>query len=741
MKLTTAKLRFNEHNTPESKDFGDLYFSNRSGVEECDYVFINGNRLWQRWLITRQSCFHIAETGFGTGLNFFRVAQLFMQFRLANPTHTCTSLHFFTTEKHPLDESDAIHVHHSWKQSLLFEHHFEIDFKVEQIIQPESNLGASGCQTINIATTHSALLELQQRFLADYPTPIIGTHRRHFQSLLKDCECNIALDIMYGDAIESFTNMYHQCFEKPLINAWFLDGFAPSKNQDMWHSQLYEKMQKLSQPNATFATFTAASSVRHSLLNQGFNVKKRKGFGRKREMLIGTINSENITKLNQKHSPKIAKMHSTASEAPYYYRKGLVNHNHTIYTIVGNGLAGAITAYKLATLGLKVELIWQGDIPADGASGNPIGGFYPQLNAQHNYASQIQIYSFLYAQHFYNSLANQQPFKHNWCGALQIGFNENTQIRLEKMQEKALWPSQIAHIVSAEQASDIAQIDVPYKCLFLPKAGWISPPSLVNSCIEAATKTGNLTLINNHKLLTYTPKHESVECTFYNKTISKEVVQNKYNLILAMGSDLTPMLDSVVPLRLTRGQVELVASQPSVSNLATLLCHKGYFTPSVDGYHALGSTYVKGDTGTDVRTNETAQNFETHLKSIDKANWKDSLAQLQNASNNKSRAAIRCASPDHLPVVGGVPSVNQFDELQDLYKALPVHKYPEPSYEPNVFVLTGLGSRGLTTAPLMAEILVSQILNKAFPLNAELLHTLSPNRFIVRSLIRQQQWN
>lgn len=70
-------------------------------------------------------------------------------------------------------------------------------------------------------------------------------------------------------------------------DAWFLDGFSPHKNPDMWSTHLFENVSALTRPAGTFATFTAAGFVRRSLQQAGFSVTKRKGFKHKREMLIG----------------------------------------------------------------------------------------------------------------------------------------------------------------------------------------------------------------------------------------------------------------------------------------------------------------------------------------------------------------------------------------------------------------------------------------------------------------------
>lgn len=706
--IIPATIFVNEHNTPTSQEFGDVYFSVANGAKETDYVFVEGNQLIQKWRAHTCASFSIAETGFGTGLNFFRTIQHFYQFRRDHPHHVLKQLFYISTEKHPLNKEDAAAVIKLWQQE-----HF-------------LSLGDSGLSDIEVVLG---------AWLDAYPVAIEGIHRRHFTRNNAEIFARICLDLHYGDAQESFAQMQHPA--SGLIDAWFLDGFAPSKNNSLWTIKLFEQIARLSKVNTSFATFTAAGEVKRGLQNVGFNVNKQKGFGRKREMLVGHFAPEHQTPTITTYPP------TYKSHAPYFVRPSL-SPDITEITVVGNGLAGAIMALKLTQQGYNVRLIWQGELPSDGASGSPIGGFYPQLNAQQNAASTIQLHSFLYAYEFYRDLHLHSEFSHSWCGALQIAFNSNTEARLDKLQEANFWPLDVAYQVSAHEASSIAQVSIPYPCLYLPKAGWISPPSAVAACLAIAKASGKLSLQNQTQLLTY-------QCLPNNKIIlnlkkNGQTPLTLYTsaLVLATGSGSEVLAKDVIELRLTRGQVELVSStrpsgkQYDFSQLKTLLCHKGYFTPAVDGFHALGSTYVKNDRNCDIREQETDANFAMHAQSMQHAAWREELVEAQYNPRNNARAAVRCSSPDHLPVVGAMPSALQFTELADLYKALPLDRYPVPSHQRNVFILSGLGSRGLTTAPLLAEVLVSQMLGHALPMHKSLLDALNPNRFIVRSLIRRE---
>lgn len=757
MKISEAKIYFNDNNTPTSSEFNDVYFSNDNGVLETDYVFVSGNNLLSRWFDHNSDVFTIAETGFGTGLNFFRSLQLFYWFRQEYPEHPLTTLSFISTEKYPLKKSDAKHIIKSNLQAGVF----------------DAPYCYTQSQDVQLKLQLPELTSTFQDWLGSYPKAIAGIHRREFNLLASTktqhqaiTSGKVILDLCYGDALASFKQL--RVKSQGLVDAWFLDGFAPSKNEGLWQDSLFEEIARLSAKHATLATFTAAGAVKRGLQNLGFDMKKQKGFGKKREMLIGQLSQKaksvnnffqppyycrhNVTLCPKQTSNVKPKTNAPKPNSSYTKNADTKSSENSTDTeqkiaIVGGGIAGAILAHKLTQRGYYVDLIWPYEALADGASGNPIAGFYPQLNAQYNTASQIHLHSFLYARHYYEQVAKIQPFEHKWCGALQIAFNENTQTRLKKIEHGKFWPREIAHTLEPKQATAIANVDIPYNALFLPDAGWLSPPSLVNACVELALQSKKLTLIANTRLKSYcsVASESTVKLNLQSladntkSQNNKAIRKTKYrSLILAMGSELPEHCEGLIPFSLTRGQIEMCKSHEDFAQLSTLLCHKGYFTPANKGFHAFGSSYIKNDTSTEIRKTESEHNFALQANCLNKTHWIKSIAQDQVLSSSYARAAIRCSTPDHLPVVGAMPSHSQFDELHELYKALPLQKYPVPSVQNNVFVLSGLGSRGLTSAPLMAELLISQMLGQNLPLPQTLADALMPNRFIVRALIKRE---
>lgn len=685
MKSKHAQVHFNESGTPVADHFDDVYFSNDSGIDETQHVFVAGNDLAERWQQWRNPTFVIAETGFGTGLNFLVAMRAFNEFRAANPDHPLKRLYFITTEKFPLPQQDM--------QRAL--------------------------------EAFPALKNEAQALASLYPMGLEGCHRLHFDNH------STTLDLWIGDVHELLPQWHSPV--NGLIDAWFLDGFAPSKNPDMWTDALFSQMARLSKTGTTFGTFTAAGIVKRGLAGVGFTIKKRNGFGRKRDMLTGVFDQDHE---NVQHKLRLP-------AGPYYrYVNGSLDKTSKV-AVVGSGLAAATACLALVKRGICTTLYFDGDTLASGASGNPQGGFYPQLHSEASIASRIQAHSFLYARQAYDhtvehaKVCGLADVAHDFCGVIQLSFNDKVAERQNKLAAADVWPEALIKPVNSKEVSDIANLALPYSGLYIGLGGWLSPPQLVTAMIEEALQSGKLTLKPNHTYVS----HEAVETTKQRVRIrfnlgcaeSEEVITADH-LILALGAGAVNASNfNSLSLRPVRGQVEAIPTQMPIEQLNTVLCHKGYMTPVFEGRHALGSTYVKNDLSTDARSDETEMNLATHEQAL--ANT-DIVQALQH--DGKARAATRLGSPDHQPVVG---ALHNFDSLKELYTMLGVGKplTSAPVLPSSVVsTLTCLGSRGLTTAPLMAEVLVSSLCKEPLPLSNDLLNAVNTSRFMTREAIRSQ---
>lgn len=677
MSIRTADISFNENGTPVSAAFDDVYFSNDNGLLETRYVFIENNHLLDRWASWTKPHFVIAETGFGTGLNFLLTLNLFKAFREQHPSHPLKQLYFTSFEKFPIAIDDLRMALNAWP---------ELENEAQALIN-------------------------------HYPLPIEGCHRLSFATRNDN---DVFLDLWFGDVNETLPLLPTQLHGA--IDAWFLDGFAPSKNPDMWQENLFRYLALLSAPEGTFATFTAAGIVKRGLQGAGFTIEKVKGFGKKREMLRGFLPKAielNEYEQNQFQGPR------------YWQRKSVAAASPLNISIIGGGLAGLNCAYSLLQHGHHVSIYEQGKSLAHGASGNKQGGFYPHLTVDVNLTSQFYAQSFLYARRRYRTLLQQGfSFEQDECGVLLLGFNEKQHERQQSLLAQKSWPDALINGVSQQEAENIAGVSLECGGLFMPLAGWINPASLVHALADACQTHPHFSL-NLSSPIHHLQRSDST----WQLTLAEEQKVQTDVVIFATGhvSANVPEL-AALPFQSVRGQVEIVESQGELENLKTVLCHKGYLTPALHGSHALGATFVKNDDDVTYRHEEEHTNLATLAKTLPNTPWTNNIKTSQTG-----RASIRCTTPDHLPLFGSVPNVvEQKSQYQDLYKALAHHKYPYPEVQENMYLLSGLGSRGICTSPLLSEALACQISGKPLPLSQPQLNGLSPNRFLVRQLIRRK---
>ncbi|MBE8596906.1 bifunctional tRNA (5-methylaminomethyl-2-thiouridine)(34)-methyltransferase MnmD/FAD-dependent 5-carboxymethylaminomethyl-2-thiouridine(34) oxidoreductase MnmC [Xenorhabdus sp. BG5] len=668
--ISNATLSWNEQGTPISEQFDDVYFSNQDGLEETLYVFLKGNHFPQRF--NTHSCPEcvIAETGFGTGLNFLTLCQSFSHFRQQYPEAALKRLHYISFEKYPLKPSDLKTAHQRWPELKAF----------------------------------SAQLYQQ------WPLPLAGCHR-----LILDNGA-ITLDLWFGDVNDLLPKISSSLTGK--IDAWFLDGFAPAKNPQMWSEQLFAAMAKFCRPEGTFATFTSAGTVRRGLQAAGFNVTKVKGFGRKREMLTGTL------------SPSSGQLH--LPYAPWFSRKTATCTDDI--AIIGGGIASALTALALLRRGAKVTLYCQDAQPAQNASGNQQGALYPLLNGNDDPLERFFTSAFTFARRQYDQLIDENvSFDHQWCGVSQLAYDEKSANKISKMLRTA-WPEDIALGMNRNQLSHVSGVDVNYDGIHYPQGGWLYPAQLTQAVIKLAEQRGMLVYFN-HKVTQLIQSENGWQLQFEHK----ENLQCKdHKIVIIANGHCLPQFEQTkkLPVTAVRGQVSHIPTTDSLSQLKSVLCYDGYMTPvnPNNQYHCIGASYQRNQLDTRYSSIEQQENRDRLLKCFPDVDW----PQEVDISEEKSRQGIRCVIRDHMPMVGNVPV---FSELMDKYANLSLqintNKMIEesPCY-PDLFVLGVLGSRGLCSAPLSAELLASQIFGEPPPLDDETLAALHPNRFWVRKLLR-----
>lgn len=657
--IQPANLEFNAEGTPVSRDFDDVYFSNDNGLEETRYVFLDGNHLGTRFPEHPRSLFVVAESGFGTGLNFLTLWQAFDCFRAAYPEATLQRLHFISFEKFPLTAHDLRLAHQRW---------------------PELAHWAEQLQT-------------------QWPPAIGGCHR-----LILD-DGRVTLDLWLGD-INDLTDKLDDSMNQK-VDAWFLDGFAPAKNPDMWSPHLFSAMARLARPGATLATFTSAGFVRRGLQEAGFTMRKTKGFGRKRDMLVGVMEQDL----------------AIPAQAPWFARRASTSRE---VAIVGGGIASALLSLALLHRGWQVTLYCADEAPATGASGNRQGALYPLLSAHDPALFQFFPAAFTFARRLYDSLP--VAFDHDWCGVTQLGWDEKSQQKITQMLSLGL-PETIAHAVTAQQVAETAGVDTGCGGIQYPLGGWLCPAELTSAAIALGQSRG-LTVHYAHKV-------QSLSRTAHWKLRFADGKEAQHaSVVLANGHHITQFTQTAsLPVYPVGGQVSHIPTAPQLSKLRQVLCYDGYLTPQnpSNGHHCIGASYHRGETDMQYSEADQQQNRQRLVDCFPNASW----AKEVNVGEGQARCGVRCATRDHLPMAGNVPD---YDATLEVYQDLADSKETAVSapVHPELFMLGGLGSRGLCSAPLLAEVLAAQMSDEPVPLDRVTLAGLNPNRLWVRKLLKRK---
>lgn len=530
--------------TPVAVDFDDPYFSRQDGMAESDYVFLQGNRLSERFrTLPAGRTFVIGETGFGTGLNCLLAARHFLA-----QAPDSTRLQLISVEKHPLRKADLAQALSHWP----------------------------------------ALSSLAETLLAEYPAPAPGFHRLQLHP-------RVQLTLLYGDALSLWPQCHHP------VDAWFLDGFAPARNPDMWHPALFAQLARLSRPGTTLATFTAAGFVRRGLMDAGFAMQKRDGFGHKRHMLIGQIDG--------------TEAHPQASS------------QHIL--VIGAGLAGATTARALAERGCRVTVVDPDGIAAH-ASGNLAGVVYSTPSAHLTPQNRFYQQSYGHALRWLNRHSfPAEPDDGDLNGVIQHFVDERQGDKLTQAITSGAWPPELLqpHGDNAVQLVNGGYLHPARWCQHLLDHPAIKHlPAQVMTLEEGAPT--RVTLKGG-------------------RSLSADAV-----VVCAAGhSQSLPGL-GWLPLKHIRGQVSYCQATEASRRWQQARCHGGYLTPALDGRHCVGATFKLHEDHHHATDSDDAENL-AQLQQYLPTFWQELGGDGIQVVDR--RVAFRCQSIDFLPLCGPLP--------------------------------------------------------------------------------------
>ena len=664
LQLSPAELQWQEDGAPFSSRYGDVYFSRAGGLAETHHVFLDANALQQRWreldAEDNPGVFTIAELGFGTGLNFLACWRLWQ--------HTACKhlrLQFISCEKHPLTKEALIKALQQWP---------ELSHWSEQLIE-------------------------------HYPQPVPGYHRLQMRTDNADTS-PVLLDLYYGDAL---TLLSQQSSTEARVDAWFLDGFSPGLNPDLWSEPLLDTLASLSHQHTTLSSYSVTGRVVRYLKALGFEVEKRQGFGHKRHMLFARF--------------------AAGKPKPSAARSAIV---------IGAGLAGATVARALAERGLQVQVLEQAAAPASAASGNRQAVVQLRLNKQIDDAWSFHLHSYLYALRFYHNLKRQSPDL-NWhaCGVLTLtsAYGNTRDLAASSEDLAQAWqhyPAEVLHALDASAIQQLTGLDINEAGLWQPAGGWVNPAQCVRLCLD-------------HKNI-------SVCCSTQVTALHHDGQQwHVQTLPVQAGSDVTDTTtytaDCVVvaasyqsreleqtalyPVSPLRGQVSHINATIDSEKLKQVICSQRYIAPAdTDGMHCVGASYIKGSDNTTLKLSE-------HLDNLDKLGALSALLGFSQDENMAGRASVRGASQDYLPIAGPVADPLQADSEYGGTRHLP-KDWEDIRMLPGLYISSGHGSHGTVSCPLIAEYIATLICHEPAPLTTAQAELISPARFIKRQRRRLQ---
>lgn len=541
---------------PYSTRFGDVYFSRDSGLEETRHVFLTGNQLAERFAALQSGeSFTIGETGFGTGLNFLCAWQLFEQVAPRG-----ASLDFFSVEKFPLQDDELSTALALWPELRAY----------------------------------------MDALLACWRRRVPGWNRWSFAN------GRVRLTLVLDDIAAALPEA--EC----CVDAWFLDGFSPAKNPEMWGQEVLNHLARLSNPGATLATYTSAGWVRRGLQLAGFSVAKAPGFGRKREMLLGSMAGD-------KPAPRVP---ATA-------------------LVIGGGLAGCAAAHALAQRGVAVTLLERGPGLAGGASGNPRGILHARFSAGMGKLQRLVLAAYGHALALLDAALPVDGVVRGECGLLQLATTDSEAKRIARLAALE-WPGHLLQAVDAAQASNLAGMPLAHGGLWFPGGGWVVPPEV---CARLA----------RHPLIALQFEREvtALTRTASGWRVSSADWQMEAEQVVVCCSHEARRLGQFaeMPLQPVRGQISELPSTAASEQLRVVLCAEGYCAPAIGGRHVIGATTGFDDAATEVREADHAGNLAqlaAHMPALHHA-----LGTVE-PTRLAGRAAVRCSAPGAMPLVGEV---------------------------------------------------------------------------------------
>lgn len=464
------------------------------------------------------------------------------------------------------------------------------------------------------------------------------------------------------------------------FDAWFLDGFAPARNPTMWSEGVFTQIARLSAPAARLATFSVAGGVRRGLESVGFAVEKKPGFGAKRERL----------------EARFVAFAMNAGTNLYPYSAS----NPKRVAILGAGVAGAACARALALRNIEAIVLDAAPALGAGASGNPAGLVMPRLDRGGGALGEVFLAAYLSAVATYEALGEGVFIR---CG-------------VEERARDAL-----ADLLADPPLPDDWFSALGEGAALHARAGLVRPGAAIEMFLRDA------------RLMCDAPVEvlERADEGWVLRAPDGRALLKADAVVLACGAALTRFEPArFLPIQLSRGQIEWGEGAAP----ARAITQRSYVAPFEAGM-LFGATFDRVEADGAAPTESSASRAE-NLAAL--ALLAPELAASIDSAKLSSRASLRATTPDRAPIAGLLPDapawLARYASLGD--GRTPDLNAPPPAHE-GVYVIGGLGARGLTLAPLLSERIASEMCGEPAPLSKAALDAIHPARFLHRALKRR----
>lgn len=464
------------------------------------------------------------------------------------------------------------------------------------------------------------------------------------------------------------------------FDAWFLDGFAPARNPTMWSEGVFTQIARLSAPDARLATFSVAGTVRRGLESAGFAVEKKPGFGAKRERLEARFVA--------------SAMNAGTNLYPYSAS------NPKRVAILGAGVAGAACARALALRNIEAIVLDAAPALGAGASGNPAGLVMPRLDRGGGALGEVFLAAYLSAVATYEALGEGVFIR---CG-------------VEERARDAL-----ANLLADPPLPDDWFSALGEGAALHARAGLVRPGAAIEMFLRDA------------RLMCDAPVEvlERADEGWVLRAPDGRALLKADAVVLACGAALTRFEPArFLPIQLSRGQIEWGEGAAPVRAIT----QRSYVAPFEAGM-LFGATFDRVEADGAAPTESSASRAE-NLAAL--ALLAPELAASIDSAKLSSRASLRATTPDRAPIAGLLPDapawLARYASLGD-GRTLDMSA-PAPAHE-GVYVIGGLGARGLTLAPLLGERIASEMCGEPAPLSKAALDAIHPARFLHRALKRR----